>query len=132
MQGAQIAARIRLGGAIGEQQTLVGDARQPVLLLLRRGADSDRIAAQKRGQHGGGHAQIDARHLLADAIHVEGAAAHSAELLRNEQELNAQLVRAAHVAHDLERTFVARIQCDEFFVRQPLLGELLAAISSSA
>ena len=107
MKRAQIAARFRLGGAVGEQQSFFRDARQPDLLLLRSGADRDRIAAQERGQHGRGDAQIDARHLFADAIHIEGAAAHAAELFGNEQELNAQLVRAAHVPDDLERAFVA-------------------------
>jgi hypothetical protein len=76
LQGSQIAARFRFGGAVGEQQSLFRDARQPDFLLLRSGADRDRIAAQKRGQHRGGDAQIDARHLFADAVHIEGAAAH--------------------------------------------------------
>ena len=80
--------------------------------MLRSGADGDRIAAEKRGQHGRGDAQVDARHLFADAIHIEGAAAHAAELFGNEQELNAQFVRTAHMADDLERTFVALIQLD--------------------
>ena len=82
------------------------------------------IAAQERGQHRGGDAQIDARHLFADAVHIEGAAAHAAELFGNKQELNAQLVRAAHVADDLQRAFVARIQLDQLFVGQTLLGEV--------
>ena len=97
LQRPQIAARVRLGGAVGEQHAFLGDARQPELLLLRRGADGDRVAAQEGGEHRGGNAQVDARHLLADAVHVEGAAAESAVLLGNKQKLNAQLVRAAHV-----------------------------------
>ena len=125
LQGAQIAAGVGLGGAVGEQQALFGDARQPEFLLLRRGPDGDRVAAQKRRQDGGGDAQVDPRHLLADAVHVERAAAEAAELLRNEQELDAELVRAAHVPHDLQRAFVARVERDQLLVRQPLLGELL-------
>ncbi len=126
----QIAARFRLRGAVGEQQSLFGDARQPDLLLLRSGADKDRIAAQERGQHGGGDAQIDARHFFADAIHIEGAAAHAAELFRNEQELNAQLVRAAHVTNDFQRAFVAIIELPKNLVRQAFLGEVLERLQT--
>ena len=61
--------------------------------------------------------EVDPRHLLADAIHVECAAAEAAELLRNKQELNPELVRAAHVTHDFQRAFVARVQGDEFLRR---------------
>ena len=97
LQGAEVAAGFRLGGAVGEQHAFFGDAASSNLLLLRRGADADRVAAQEGGQHGCGHAQVDARHLFADAVDVERAAAHAAEFFGNEQELNAQLVGAAHV-----------------------------------
>jgi len=72
-----------------------------VFLLVRRGADRDGVAAEKRSQHGGGDAQIDSRHLFADDVHIEGAATEAAELLGNKQKLNAQLVRAAHMPNDL-------------------------------
>ena len=124
LQRRQVAAGVRLGGAVGEQNPFFRDARQPDLLLLRRGAHRDRIAAQKRGQYRGGHAQIDARHLFAHAIHVERAAAHAAVFFGDEQKLDAQLVRAAHVPHDLDRAFVARIQVDQNLVRQALLAEI--------
>ena len=107
---SQIAARFRFGGAVSKQQSFIRDAAQPEFLLFGRGSDSDWIATQKSRQHGCSNAQIDASHFFADAIHVEGAAAHSAKLFRNEQELNAQLVRAAHMADDLQRAFVALIQ----------------------
>ena len=124
LQRAQIAARIRLGGAVGEQDALFGDARQPELLLLRRGADGDRIAAQESGQHRRRDAQIDARHLFANAVDVERAAAEAAVLFGNEQKLDAQLVGAAHVADDLERALVALVQVDQLLVGQPFLGEV--------
>ena len=110
---SQIAAGFRFRGAVGEQQSLFRDARQPDFLLLRSGADRDRIAAQERGQHRRGDAEIDTRHLFANAIHIEGAAAHAAELFGNEQKLNAQLVRAAHVTDDFERAFVLVIEFAE-------------------
>ena len=129
-QRSQIAAGFRLGGAIGKQQSFFRDARQPDFLLLRGGADSDGIASQERGQHRRGDAQIDARHLFANAVHVEGPAAHAPELFRDEQELNAQLVRAAHVADDFERTFVAFIKLPEYFIRQTFLGEVLERLQT--
>ncbi len=67
-------------------------------------------------QHGRGDAQIDARHLFADHIHIEGAAAETAAVFGDEQELNAQLVRAAHMPDDLQRAFVAFIQFPDLFV----------------
>ena len=98
--------------------------------MLRSGADCDRIAAEKRGQHGRGDAEIDARHLFADAIHIEGPAAHATELFGNEQELNAQLVRTAHVADNFERAFVAIIELPEHLVRQTFLGEVLERLQT--
>ena len=114
----------RLRGAVGEQQSLFRNTRQPGFLLLRSGADRDGIAAQERGQHGRGDAQIDARHFFAHAIHIEGAAAHPAEFFGDEQELNAQLVRTAHVTDNIERAFVRGIQFQELFVRQTFLGKV--------
>ena len=127
---SQIAAGFRLRGAVGEQHSLFRDARQPDLLLLRSGADRDRIAAQERRQHGRGDAQIDARHFFADAIHIEGSAAHAPELFGDEQELNAQLVRTAHVTNDFQRTLVLVIELSEHFVRQAFLGEVLERLQT--
>ena len=124
LQRAQVAAGFRLGCAVGEENALVGDPAQPLLLLLGSGAEGDRIAAQERGEKRGGDAEIDARHLFADEIDVEGAAAHAAVLFGNEQELDAELVRVAHVANNFHRTFVALIQSDQLFVGQALLGEV--------
>ncbi len=130
LERAKIAAGLRFGRAVGEQDSLVGDSAQPQLLLLRRGADGDGIAAQECGEQRGGDAEIDARHLLADEIDVEGAAAHAAVFLGNEQELNAQLVGVAHVANDLDRALIAFVQCDQFFVGQALLGEILQRLQT--
>ena len=82
------------------------------------------IAAQERSQHGRGDAQIDARHLFTDHIHIEGAAAETAAVFGDEQELNAQLIRAAHMPDDLQRAFVAVIQFPDYFVRQAFLGKI--------
>ena len=105
--------------------------RQPDLLLLRSGADGDRIAAEESGQHRGRDAQVDARHLLADAVDVEGAAAHAAELFGNEQELDAQLVRDCTCARTISSGHSSRSSSSiKLLVGQALLGEILAATSS--
>ena len=98
--------------------------------MLRSGADKDRIAAQERGQHRRGDAQVDARHFLADAIHIEGSATHASELFGDEQELNAQLVRAAHVVNDFQRAFVLIVELSEDLVWQAFLGEVLERLQT--
>ena len=78
LERGDVAARLRLGHAVGDDQALGRDARQPALLLLRRAAHQDRIGAQADRQERGGHAQIPGRHLLAHAADVARAAAEAA------------------------------------------------------
>jgi hypothetical protein len=120
---AEVAAGFRLGGAVGHQQPLAGDAAHPVALLFGGTAEDDRVAAQEGRQHAGGDAEVDRRQLLADAVDVEGATAHAAVLLGDEQQLDAQLV-AAHGAHDLHRELVGVIQLEQPLRRQQLGREL--------
>ena len=94
-------------------------------LLFRSSGDGDGIATEKSCQHGSRDPEIDAGHLLTNAIDVERASTHAAELLRNKQQLNAQLVRVAHVADDFQGTLVASIEVDQHIVRQTLLGKFL-------
>jgi hypothetical protein len=61
-----------------------------VRLLPRRAADPDRVAAQEGGEYAGCHAQVDPGHLLANPVDIECAAAHAAEVLGNEYELDAE------------------------------------------
>ena len=129
-QGSQIAAGFRLGGAVGKQQSLIGDAAQPELLLLVGGADRDGIAAEKSSQHGGRNPEIDPRHLLANAVDVERATAHAAELFGNKQKLNTQLVGAAHVTDDFDGAFVAVVEIDQNFVGQALPGEFFERLQT--
>ena len=96
-------------------------------LLLRRAADADRVAAEERGEHAGGDAEVDARHLLADAVDVEGAAAHAAVLLGDEEELDAELV-AAHRADELHRALVARVELEQLLVRQMLCSKFAEGV----
>ena len=115
-KSSQIASGFRFRCAVGEQQPFVRDAAQPEFLLLRRRAYSDRIAAKKGSQHGSCDPEIDPRHLLTNAVDIERPSAHAAELFRNEQELNAQLVGTAHVADDFDGALVALIKFDQDFV----------------
>ena len=105
----EIAAGVGLGRAVGHQQALLGDPRHPALLLLGRAADGDRFGAEKRRQHGGRDAEIDRGHALADPIDVDRLAAHPAELLRYEEQLDAELL-AAHAAHGLLGKLVALVE----------------------
>jgi hypothetical protein len=84
LQRAQVATRFWFGRAVGKQNAFVGDLAQPLLFLLRSGAEGYGIAAQECGEQRGGDAQVDARHLLAYQIDVHRAAAHAAVLFRNE------------------------------------------------
>ena len=77
----------------------------------------NRIAAKKCGKNPGSHAQVHARQFLAYSVNVKCAGAHSFELFRNEQELDAQS-RAAHFLDDLIREFILGIEFQEFLFRQ--------------
>ena len=75
--------------------------------------------------------KIDARHLFADAIDIEGASAHAAVLFGDEQELNAQFVRVAHVA-GRSRPGIRRARPARSVLRQAAVScRNPAAISSS-
>ena len=123
LQRAEVAARLRLGRAVGHQQALGGDASQPASLLLRRAADHDRVAAEERRQHRGGDAEVDGGHPLAGPVDVEGRAAHAAVLLGDEQQLDAEVV-AAHPLDQLGGELVALVEVDEQLLGQLVRGEL--------
>jgi hypothetical protein len=89
-----VAARIRFGGAVGVQGALLGHLGEPEALLVGRGAEEYGVAAEERREDAGGHADVDAGHLLAHPVDIDRSAAHPAVLLGNEQQLDAQLVTA--------------------------------------
>ena len=123
LQRPEVAARLRLGRAVGHQQALGGDASQPASLLLGRAPDHDRVAAEERRQHRGGDAEVDGGHPLADPVDVEGRAAHAAVLLGDEQQLDAQIL-AAHPLDQLGGELVALVEVDEQLLRQLVRGEV--------
>ena len=86
---AEVAAGLRLGGAVRVQDSLLGDLAEPGAFLVGCGAEVYRVAAKERGEHAGGEAEVDAGHLLAHPVDVDGAAAHPAVLLGDEHQLDA-------------------------------------------
>ncbi len=84
----------------------------------------DRVAPEERGEHSGGDADVDAGHALAHPVDVEGAAAHSAVLLGDEQKLDAELA-AAHLVDHVGRELVALVEVEQDALGQLPMGELL-------
>ena len=89
LEGSEVASRGRLRRAIRHEQTLLGNAAQPMRPLIGRPTEHDWIASKKRCENARCETDVDARHRFADAIDVEGATAHAAKLFRDEDELNA-------------------------------------------
>ena len=85
-------------------------------------AEHDRVAAEERGEHAGRDADVDRGHQFAHAVHVEGAAAHPAVRLGDEQQRDAELV-AAHPAHDRLGELVGGVQLQQFGFGQFALGK---------
>jgi hypothetical protein len=109
LERGEIAARIGLGRPVGVANALLRDLGQPPALLLRRAPDEYRAAAEEGGQDAGGDAGVEPGHLLAHPVDIEGAAAHPAVLLGNEQKLDPQLV-AAHAADDVLRADIVVVR----------------------
>ncbi len=123
LQSPEVAAGLRLGGPVGEQDALLRDPAEPLLALDVRPADPDRVAAEERGQHRRGDPEVDPRHQLAHAVDVERAAAHPPVLLGDEQQLDAEL-RAAHLADQVERHHVPLVDVDQCLVAQLVAREI--------
>ena len=120
--GRQLAARQRLGHGVGDDQPLVADAAKPVLALLLGGAHHDGIGAEEDGEKGGGHAEVEASHVLGHAVHVVGRAAEPAQLLGNEQQVQADL-RPKQLLDEPERELVLLVEVEANLGGQLLLAE---------
>ncbi len=117
-QRTEVAAGLRLGRAVRVERAVLGDLSEPARLLLLGGPDRDRVGAEERREHAGGHPQVDTGHRLADPVDVEGAGAHPAVLLGDEDQLDPQLL-AAHQANGVDRALVEVIQ-----LKQALVGQV--------
>ncbi|CPR13355.1 hypothetical protein BN971_04665 [Mycobacterium bohemicum DSM 44277] len=124
LHGAQVAAGFGLGGAVGEQDALLGDPAQPLLALLVGRADQDRIGAQEGGENRCGEPDVDARQAFTDPVGVEGPAAQPAVLLGDEHQLNTEVL-AAHRADGLLGADVVVVEFEQPLVRQGRGDELL-------
>ena len=90
----------------------------------------DGIAAEEGGKNRSGDTEIDVRHLLTNAIDIKGAASHPSKLFGNEQELNPELVRIAHVPDDFDGAFVALVEFNQRFVGKLFLGEVSKGVQT--
>lgn len=126
LERAQVAAHRGLGDAVGHQERLAGDAAHPLALLLRRAADDDGVEAQRDRQECGREPQVDAGHRLADAIDLVGPAAHAAELLRDVDEVEANL--GHQLMDDLLRKLLGHVRFQAPAQRHGARGELMEAL----
>jgi hypothetical protein len=124
LQRTQVAAGVRLSGAVGKHHALFGDGTQPAQLLLFGGAHQDRVAAQEGGEGRRGQPDVVPRHRLADEIGVEGAAVHAAVGGGHKDQLHAQLRRVAHRAHGVLGADIVVIQLQLPLRRQRVGDEL--------
>ncbi len=110
-QRTQVAAGLGLGGAVREEDALLGDATQPLRTLLLGRADEDRVGAEERGENRGGQTDVDAAHAFAHAVDVERAAAHPAVLLGQEDQLDPELL-ALHGPDKVFRAHVVMVELE--------------------
>ena len=120
LQRGEVAARVGLRRTVGVQDAAFGDLGEPLALLLWRGADEYRVAAEEGGEHAGGDPHVEPGHLLADPVDVDRAAAHPAVFLGDEQQLDAQLV-AAHAPDQVNGALIVVVELE-----QPFVGERVA------
>ncbi len=127
---AQVGPGLGLGGAVGEDDPVLGDRAEPLLLLLLGGADQDRVAAQERGEDRGGQADVLAGHDLAEQVGVEGPTAHASVRLGDEDQLDAQVGR--HRTHRVLGADVLVVELQLAIERQCVLEVLLQAVQHQA
>ncbi len=112
----------RLGDGVGDNQAFIADATKPVIALLFRRAHDDGIGAEKNGQECGGHAEIQARHIFGNAVHVVGRASESSQLFRNKQQVQPNL-GTQELLDESQRKLVLLVEVEAYFCGQLLLSE---------
>ena len=120
LQRPEVAPGGRLGRPVGEEDSLLGDPAEPELLLLLGPAEGDRVGTEERREDPGRHAEVDRRDELAGPVDVPGAPAEAAVLLGDEDELDPEGVRVAHLADGVLGELVVVVELQE-----PRDGELL-------
>ncbi|MCG3141405.1 MAG: hypothetical protein HDKAJFGB_02686 [Anaerolineae bacterium] len=115
---SQIAARLRFSCAVCDEQRLVRDFAHPIFFLFRRRADRNRVGAEKRRQNAGGDAQINGRHQFRHAINIVRAAAETAVLFGNKNEMQTEMLWIVQFLENLGRELVVVVELNEIFGRQ--------------
>ena len=123
-QRPEVAAGLRLGGAVGEEVPVLGE--RPIHSAFCSGvaADVDRVGAEEGGENAGRDAEVDRGHGLGHPVDVVGAAAEAAELLRDDQQVEADLLRVVEVLHDLLGKLVPELDLQQLRRREVLLRVL--------
>ena len=119
----EVAAGLRLGRAVGVEVAVLGQRPEPIGLLLGGRPDVDRVGAEEGGEDAGGDPEVDRGHGLGHPVDVVGPPAESAELLRDGQQVQADLPRVVEVLHDLLGEVVAELDLQE-----PGDGEVLLRV----
>ena len=121
----EVAPGLRLGGAVGVEVAVLGQRAEPLGLLLGRRADVDRVGAEEGGEDAGRDPEVDRGHGLGHPVDVVGPPAEAAELLRDGQQVQADLPRVVEVLHDLLGEVVAELDLQELGDGEVLLRVLL-------
>jgi hypothetical protein len=127
LQARHVGAGLGLGDPVGHDQPFLADPAEPVPPLLLGATDDDRVDPERDGEKRGGHTQVDPRHLLGYAEQVAAAAAESAHLLGEEQQMKTEL-RPEHFVHQLEREPVLLVERQPGVLVQPPFGDHLQGL----
>ena len=121
----EVAPGLGLGRAVGVEVAVLGQRPEPIGLLLGGRPDVDRVGAEEGGEDAGGDPEVDRGHGLGHPVDVVGPPAEAAELLRDGQQVEADLPRVVEVLHDLLGEVVAELDLQELGDREVLLRVLL-------
>jgi len=122
LEASDVRAGLRFGDPIGNDETLLADAPEPVFLLLLGTADDDRVDPETDREKGGGDAEIHPSHLLRHPEDIAAAPAKPPHLLRQEQKVQPEL-GAEHLVDQLDWKFRLLVQMESSFLVETPLGD---------
>jgi len=128
LEGAEVGAGGRLGGAVREEEPLLGDPAEPVLLLLLGAAEGDRVGAEEGREDARRDAEVDRGDEGAGLVDVPRAPAEPAVGLRDEHELDAESRRVAELADGVLGELVVVVELQEPGDGELLLREVAQAL----